>query len=238
MKHLVEIQNLRFSWQKSEGKNLIDIDSFYVKQGEKVFLHGPSGSGKSTFLNLISGVLEPDAGQVNVLDQNLQMLSPTQRDQFRGDHMGFIFQLFNLLPYYSAYENMCLPLRFSKLKQRRWTSETELRKEAERLCARLNLHVSLLDRKVTELSVGQQQRVAAARALIGRPDLIIADEPTSALDADARKGFLDLLFTECQDHQIGLIFVSHDLELGSVFDRSISLASLNNKTALVGENHV
>lgn len=229
MKALIDLNNLTFSWPGS-SRPLLNIESFQVQKGEKVFVQGPSGSGKSTLLNLLGGVLTPQSGEVKILGTDLTKLSAGERDQFRGDHMGFIFQMFNLLPYFSAVENIVLPCEFSDMKsQRVLKASGSLRKEAERLLAELQLDARALQQKqVTRLSVGQQQRVATARALMGRPELIIADEPTSALDTNIRDSFIKLLFSECEQFDTTLVFVSHDLSLGSSFDRVVSLSEINS----------
>ena len=208
---------------------MLDIGNFEVEPGEKVFLCGPSGSGKSTLLNLIGGVLSPVSGIVSILDENLADLSSIKRDRLRGDRLGFIFQMFNLIPYLSVVENVVLPCRFSEFKKKRiLEAGLTIEQEAERLLSHLRIDVDTVkDRPVTELSVGQQQRVATARALMGRPALIIADEPTSALDADTRNAFLGLLFGECQSSGSTVLFVSHDAELGKRFDRALYLNDLN-----------
>ena len=228
MSSILRIENLQFSWEGASAP-LLDIESFDVQAGERIFLQGPSGSGKSTLLNLIGGVLNPQSGIIKILDTELTKLSSAERDQFRGDHMGFIFQMFNLLPYFSAAENVMLPCEFSKYKSKRVLENSgSLADEANRLLSELKLNAQVLENKtVTQLSVGQQQRVATARALMGRPEIIIADEPTSALDANIRDSFLNLLFDECKKSGTTLIFVSHDQELGKKFDRQISLKSIN-----------
>ena len=228
MKTLLHISNLNFGWPGTK-KPLLDIENFQVQSGERVFLQGPSGSGKSTLLNLIGGVLLPQEGQIEILNTQLTSLSSQKRDQFRGDHMGFIFQMFNLLPYFSAVENVMLPCEFSTYKFNNVLKHTNsLADEAHRLLSELKLDAKVLAGKnVTQLSVGQQQRVATARALMGRPELIVADEPTSALDANIRDRFLKLLFEECKKFGTTLIFVSHDQELGQKFDRIISLKEIN-----------
>jgi len=175
-------------------------------------------------------VTTPGAGRVSVLGQNLGALSGAQRDHFRADHVGFIFQMFNLIPYLSVLENVALPCGFSKRRASR--TNGNVRREAMRLLEHLDLAgPELLERPVTELSVGQQQRVAAARALIGAPELVIADEPTSSLDADRRAAFLELLFRECAREDATLIFVSHDAGLAQRFDRTIELAAVNRAGA-------
>lgn len=194
-----------------------------------MFLRGPSGSGKSTLLSLIAGVITPDQGTIEVLGRNLGTLGAAARDSFRADHIGFIFQMFNLIPYLSVVENVALPCGFSRLRRARaLRAASSIEAEAVRLLVQLDIgHGEMLRRPVTELSVGQQQRVAAARALIGAPELIIADEPTSALDADRRTTFLDLLFRECAREQTALLFVSHDASLAPAFDRALDFAQLN-----------
>ena len=228
---VLKIEDLKFSWPGASGP-LLNIERLEVQSGERIFLHGPSGSGKSTLLNLIGGVLSPQEGIIQCLGSDLTAMSSAQKDQFRGDHMGFIFQIFNLLPYFSALENVKLPCEFSRQKQKNIkNSSISIEQEAQRLLQSLKLDCETLQRKkVTELSIGQQQRVAAARALIGKPELIIADEPTSALDADMRDHFLQLLFNECKKSGSALIFVSHDRELGQKFDRVISLKEINRSS--------
>ena len=224
---LVELRDLSFGWRT--GQPLLEIAAFDVAAGERVFISGPSGSGKSTLLGLIGGVLTPTSGTVRVLGESLGSLSAARRDALRVDRIGFIYQMFNLLPYLSVRDNVALPCRFSARRRERATAGgLELRLEAERLLGRLGLDdAGLLDRRVTELSIGQQQRVAAARALIGKPELLIADEPTSSLDADARASFLELLMTECRTAGSAIVFVSHDRSLAARFDRQVNLLALN-----------
>ncbi len=191
-----------------------------------MFLRGPSGSGKSTLLSLVAGVVTPQVGVVRVLGRDLGALGSVERDRFRADHIGFIFQMFNLIPYLSVVENVSLPCGFSK--RRRARARESVQAEAVRLLEHLDMAAAdVLRRPVTELSVGQQQRVAAARALIGAPELVIADEPTSALDVDRRAAFIDLLFRECAREQAALMFVSHDASLAPLFDRAIQFTELN-----------
>ncbi len=221
---VIDIENLAFAWKG--GPQVLNVPSFRLEAGERVFLRGPSGSGKSTLLGLIAGVLAPQQGSVRVLGEDMTSLSASRRDRLRADHVGVIFQMFNLVPYLSVTGNVLLPLRFSPARRKAAGSDAE--GEARRLLARLGLEDErLLARRVSDLSVGQQQRVAAARALIGAPDLIIADEPTSALDADARDRFIALLSEEVTRFGASLLFVSHDASLASLFTRAVDLAAIN-----------
>ncbi len=224
----VVIKDLVFSWDG--GAPLLDIADLRIDRGESVFLHGPSGSGKSTLLGLLGGVLLPTSGHVDVLGQDLARISGRARDRFRADHFGIIFQMFNLLPYLSVADNVALSCRFSKARGQRTGEVGGIAIETHRLLSSLRLPEEAMNRPVTDLSVGQQQRVAAARALIGRPELIIADEPTSALDTEHRRVFVDLLSAECAASNATLVFVSHDLSLAENFDRTIGLKDLNRAT--------
>jgi putative ABC transport system ATP-binding protein len=223
---LLRCRGLRFSWPASDS--VLVMDDFQVAAGERMFLCGPSGSGKSTLLGLICGVLIPDAGEVTVLDTVLSALSASTRDRFRADHLGYIFQQFNLLPFLSPVDNVLLGCAWSKDRTAKAGGTREaVRKEAVRLLDALGLDARVLSRTRTgDLSVGQQQRVAAARALIGGPSLLIADEPTSALDAHSRDTFLSLLLAECTRRGTGVVFVSHDMSLAPHFDRTVSLGLL------------
>lgn len=223
---VIDIQDLVFQWPGKHGFRL-SIPQFLVRRGERVFLQGASGSGKSTLLSLLGGVLLPQPCHLRVLDTDLTALTSSARDRFRVDHVGFLFQQFNLVPYLSVLENVLLPCRFSQRRRRQaLESGVSLEQSAARLLDQLGLDVTLARQPVTALSVGQQQRVAAARALIGHPELIIADEPTSALDAARQAEFLDLLLGRCDDENVTLIFVSHDQRLGSHFSRTVDLNEL------------
>ena len=226
---VIDIRNLVFQWPGEHGFRL-SIPQFLVRRGERVFLQGASGSGKSTLLSLLGGVLLPQPCHMRVLDIDLTALTSSARDRFRVDHIGFLFQQFNLVPYLSVRENVLLPCRFSKRRRQRALqsagSAASLEQSADRLLAQLGLDMTLARQPVTALSVGQQQRVAAARALIGHPELIIADEPTSSLDAGRQAEFLDILLGRCDDENVTLIFVSHDQRLGSHFSRTVDLDKL------------
>lgn len=224
---IIALRQVAFGYRPDEP--VLVVDELTVHRGERVFLRGASGSGKTTLLGLIAGVLEPLRGELRVLGTALPALSGSARDRFRATHLGFIFQMFNLIPYLSVLENVLLPLRFSKARRQRLTaSGRSAVAEGRRLLDRLGLgDPSLHRRAVTELSQGQQQRVAAARALIGRPELVVADEPTSSLDADARGAFLELLAEECTASGATLLFVSHDASLAQVFGRTVDMGALN-----------
>lgn len=224
---VLQLEQLQFAWPLGQALTL-DIEQLNLQSKERLFVAGSSGSGKSTLLSLLAGVLLPQQGTINILGEELTCLSGSGRDHFRADHIGFIFQQFNLIPYLSVIENVTLPCQFSRLRRERvLQSMKSPAEEAVRLLSHLDLSGDLLSRPVTQLSVGQQQRVAAARALMGAPEIIIADEPTSSLDADRRLAFVDLLFHECASQGSSLIFVSHDASLQGQFDRSVDMRELN-----------
>lgn len=224
----IAIANLQFRWPQRQ-ELVLDIPTLQIKPGERVFIEGPSGSGKTTLLNLLAGTIAPQSGTISVLGTPIAAMQPAQRDRFRADYVGFIFQLFNLIPYLSVLENVLLPCWFSgRRRERSQHKASSPKEEALRLLAHLDMATSsLLQQPVTDLSVGQQQRVAAARALIGTPEILIADEPTSSLDSDLRETFVELLFAECDREQTTVIFVSHDRTLMPLFDRAIHLADIN-----------
>jgi putative ABC transport system ATP-binding protein len=192
-----------------------------------MFVCGPSGCGKSSLLGLLGGVHLPQQGSIRLLGRDLVTLGRQQRDRLRGDHIGFIFQQFNLIPYLSVEDNVLLPCRFSARRAERARQlDADPLRSAHRLLDSLGLAPALARRQAMELSVGQQQRVAAARALIGCPELLIADEPTSALDSDSQHAFLELLSEESRRARSALLFVSHDRSLASRFDRCLELQPL------------
>jgi putative ABC transport system ATP-binding protein len=229
---VIDIQNLAFRW-RPDAPVVLSIDAFQVASGECLFIKGPSGSGKSTLLSLLSGVTTAVDGSVRVMDQALERLGSVQRDHFRADHIGYIFQMFNLIPYLSVVDNVMLPCRFSASRRANALKRGHgLEEEARRLLRQLDMDHPDLDRRaVTTLSVGQQQRVAAARALMGAPELLIADEPTSSLDADRRESFIRLLFEECRGVGATLVFVSHDASLERLFDRTVDLSLINRASS-------
>ena len=219
----VVLRDVRFAYRP--GVDVLRVDRLDVRRGERIFVFGPSGSGKTTLLGLLAGVLRASSGSVHVLGRDLARLGGAERDAFRAEHVGYVFQMFNLIPYLSVRENVTLPARLSAGRRARLGGRSP-DAAAEHLAVELEI-AELLDERVTSLSVGQQQRVAAARALLGAPELVIADEPTSALDADRRERFLELLFQVCAEAGSTLIFVSHDRGLEPMFDRAVSLPELN-----------
>ena len=228
----IELKQLKFAWKAKDWKAkeiVLDIPQLQIPKGEQVFLRGASGSGKSTLLNLLGGLMSPQQGQIKLLDQALENRSQRFRDRFRADHIGVLFQQFNLLPYLNLVDNVTLPCRFSTLRRQKAGNPEAT---AKQLLEALGL-AQYIDRpiKTAELSIGQQQRVAAARALIGQPEILLADEPTSALDSDTRDQFLSLLSEQCAKHQMTLVFVSHDVSLSHHFDRVIDLSEINQVEA-------
>lgn len=256
---VLDVQGVRFGWPGGAGPGL-SVSGLTLAAGESVFLHGPSGCGKSTLLSMCAGVLLPDAGHVSLLGRDWRELGPAARDRRRADHVGYIFQQFNLLPYASVLDNVLLPCRFSALRAarcERWVAQGGLRapdavvqgnaapagggqtrvtrgesawtQEATRLLSIVGLPESSWRRPAAHLSVGQQQRVAAVRALIGQPELVIADEPTSALDVDHCAAFMALLRHCCEASGTALLFVSHDARLAAAFGRRVDLRALQRE---------
>ncbi len=218
--HGVKISNLSFSWPG--GAFALEIDQLQLQPGERAFIYGPSGSGKTTFLNLVSGVLAPQRGTIEIGGQDICQLSGARRDRFRAAHMGVIFQQLNLIPFLSVHDNIRLPLVFSRDK----TPGSDIDIRIEQLVKQLQLDLSLLYRRADQLSVGQQQRVALARSLVNRPALLIADEPTSALDQDSRDAFINLMNQTAAESNSTVLFVSHDRSLQSHFQQSFDIAEL------------
>jgi putative ABC transport system ATP-binding protein len=224
---VLSLEHVRFRWPRGSD-DIIAIDRLEVAAGERVLVRGDSGCGKSTLLSLAAGVLVPQDGEIRLLGEGWKRLSPGLRDRRRADHIGYIFQQFNLLPYLNVLDNVLLPCRFSRVRaQRSGETMDQTRETARALLTSLQLDAALWRRPAGELSVGQQQRVAAARAMIGRPELVIADEPTSALDETRRDAFMDLLVQVCADAGSALLFVSHDARLAVHFSRVIDLQAVN-----------
>jgi len=226
---LINVNKLVFSWPGASEPTLA-VDDFRVNAGEAVFLQGASGSGKSTLLSLLAGTLVAQTGSVQILDTDLQSLSARKRDQFRARHIGIVFQQFNLLPFLTVAGNLRLASRFAGRPDR------DILTRGTELLEALRLERDLLDRQADQLSVGQQQRIAIARAVINEPELLIADEPTSALDSDARDNFIKLLMSVRQITGCTIVFASHDQDLASFFDRKIKLTDINTAAGVTSSN--
>ncbi len=223
--NIFEINDLKFKYAQS-SQTVLDIPQLNIKQGQSVFLYGPSGSGKSTLLEILAAVATPLAGQIKILNQDMSVLSPSEKDQFRSKHIGYIFQQFNLIPFLSVAENINLPFLFNHKKKNE--------KTYSRLVSALNIK-NIEHKNVNQLSIGQQQRVAAARALVFQPEIILADEPTSALDSDRRENFIKILFELSSEQNSTLVFVSHDMSLKPLFDTALDLIHLNKANNLESE---
>ncbi len=221
---VISLRDVRFRWPGQQS-DTVAIDELRLETGQHLFVRGASGSGKTTLLNLLCGIHKPSSGTVSLLGTDLATLSASRRDQFRADHIGVVFQQFNLLPYLTTLENVTLACSFSNRKKGRAAKAADLKESARELLSALNLTPELHRAPVSKLSVGQQQRVAVARALIGGPEILIADEPTSALDADNRDRFMELLFQESEARGCTLVFVSHDPQIADHFERSIELGA-------------
>ena len=222
---IVQMTDVVFAWP---GRNAftLTVDRFTLHKGERLLLIGPSGGGKSTFLSLLAGIVTPQAGVIDVLGTDIARLRGAARDRFRSEHLGIVFQMFNLLPYGSVADNVVLPLSFSRRRRERAEAEGGAKAAAARLLQSLGIEPSLHSASAANLSVGQQQRVAAARALIGSPELVVADEPTSSLDRNRQQAFLDLLFADLAAANATLIMVSHDESLAARFTRVANLADI------------
>jgi putative ABC transport system ATP-binding protein len=219
---ILGLDDVQYRWPGRTSFGL-HVPNLTLAPAETVLLLGESGSGKSTLLSLICGTIIAQSGVVSVAGNNIASLSAGKRDRFRAETIGLIFQQFNLLPFASVQDNILLPLQFAPMRRKR---VPVLVAEAERLCRALGLPSDIMTVRAGALSVGQQQRVAAARALIGTPQLIIADEPTSSLDATTQATFLQLLFAQSRAHDTTLLMVSHDERLSSQFDRVIQMADI------------
>ncbi len=223
----VDLVDLHFRWPN--GPEVLAIDRLSVLVGERVFIEGPSGSGKTTLLGIIGCVLRPTAGTIHLFSDDVTRLPNAARDRLRGEHIGFVFQLFNLVPYLSVLDNVVLPCAFAPARRARAERTGPIADQARGLLGRLGLTEEIIERRsVLELSIGQQQRVAVARALLGEPGLMICDEPTSALDADSRDQFIELVSAECARTSSSLLFVSHDRSLAGHFDRVVDLPLINH----------
>jgi len=226
----ISLKELCFSYNNAynhENFDLINIPSWSLSQNERAFLHGPSGCGKSTLLNLICGILLPSSGEITVLNERIDKLSQSKRNRFRANHIGYVFQQFNLIPYLNAIDNIKLAAAFSKAKHKENSEQ-----RAKNLLEQLQISNSDWNKPSSQLSIGQQQRVAIARALVNKPELLIADEPSSSLDADNRDNFMNVLMSTVSENNISLLFVSHDIALSQHFERTDALPEINTPRGL------
>lgn len=217
---LLKLTDLRKSYQSPEGAQVpvVHVPLLEAEPGEQVALIGRSGSGKTTLLHLIAGILKPDSGSIQyAIDGNvteLVLLSEAARDHFRGEHLGYIFQKHHLLPGFSALENVQLGMSFTgRRADKKWARELL---EAVGLADRLHY-------KPGKLSVGQQQRVAVARALANKPSLVLADEPTGSVDPATAASVMNLIRGLCHQVNAALLVVTHDRAISATFDRVIDL---------------
>ena len=213
------LETRQLTYQYSSGKTLYFPD-VQLRAGEKILIIGPSGSGKSTFLNLLSGVLPNQDGSITLNGHNYEAQTRQQLDQLRADHIGIIFQSFNLIPYLSGFENAKLSLRFS---EERRTNVSDISASITQLAEGLGLTSEILAKQPEAMSIGQQQRIAVIRALLGKPALILADEPTSALDPVATEQFMTELARSIDPSEQAVIVVSHNPILTPLFDRVVQI---------------
>tara|TARA_A100001037_G_scaffold288089_1_gene298326 strand:- start:656 stop:1336 length:681 start_codon:yes stop_codon:yes gene_type:complete len=216
---LLEIQNLRKSYRTPDGEPqaVLDLPAFSLEPTQQVALRGSSGTGKTTLLNCIAGILTPDSGSILLNGYNVAMMDEGERDRVRAENTGFIFQTFNLLQGYTCLENVLLGMSFGR------GPDKDL---AEKLLRRVGLSDRLRYRP-SQISVGQQQRVAVARALANYPKLVLADEPTGNLDPGNAREVLKLIRCICEENRAALLLVSHDQFVLDQFDDCHDLADLN-----------
>ncbi len=217
---MLHLQDVKKSFAEPDGGRLpiLDVPQFDVGAGEQVVLMGRSGSGKSTLLHIIAGISRPDSGVVKLAGSDLTRLPEAARDRFRAANLGYVFQTFNLLSGFSAIENVLLGMTFGE--------GTIDHGRAHELLARVGLG-NRLGHKPSMLSVGEQQRVAVARALVNRPKLLLADEPTANVDARHQQAIVDLLRSTCSEEKVSLLLVTHAGEVASQFERVEHLDQLN-----------
>ena len=224
---MLKIRHLKKTFLSPDGKTqtIVDIPDFELNSGQQIAVQGQSGCGKTTFLNLISGILQADQPintpgpppQIILDGTDIAKLSEQQRDQFRGNSIGYIFQTFNLLPAYTVLENVLLGMHFSDM------VDTEL---AETMLTEVGL-AERLNYRPSQLSVGQQQRVAVVRALAKKPNLVLADEPTGNLDSEQAHTALRLIRQICRQQNAALLLVSHDRDLLDQFDDCLLFSDIN-----------
>jgi len=222
---LLELRDLIKQYPSPEGGKtvVLDVPELSLGDGEHVALEGASGSGKTTLLHIVAGILTPDSGTVSLAGHELTELSESKVDRVRAEHIGYVFQTFNLLQGYTALENVLLGMAFGDGQDTR---------RAQELLDRVGI-ADKANHLPGQLSVGQQQRVAIARAVANRPSLLLADEPTGNLDADMAQQALKLLREACEEVGAAILLVSHDPAVLGTFEERRSLADIN-RAAKVG----
>jgi ABC-type lipoprotein export system ATPase subunit len=220
---LLDITDLQKSFTAPDGERtlIVDVPRFTLEAGEHVAVRGASGSGKTTFLNLIAGILQADKGRIQLDGQDMATLSEGKRDRLRARTLGYVFQNFNLLQGYTALENVMLGMLFGPGVDA---------KHARSLLERVGLS-HRINYRPAQLSIGQQQRVAVARALANKPKLVLADEPTGNLDQRHAGEALALIREVCRENGAALLLVSHDPAILGAFERSEDLGQLNRAAA-------
>jgi putative ABC transport system ATP-binding protein len=223
------LKDVKKAFRQPDGSPLpiLDIPEFHVGPGEQMVLVGPSGCGKTTLLHAIAGISRPDEGQVRINDWDITLMPEAERDRFRAEHLGYVFQTFNLLRAFTSLENVLLAMRFAG----RRTDKGR----AKELLQQVGLGHRMTHRPPM-LSVGEQQRVAIARALANRPKLLLADEPTANVDAGHQQQVLDLLRQTCRKENVALILVTHSPEVARQFDRVEHLADFNRVVQKTGSS--
>lgn len=221
---MLQLEGVKKSYLEANGDTLpiLDVAEFSIARGEQVILIGRSGCGKTTLLHVIAGISSADEGSVQIDGVETTKLSEPGRDRFRAAKLGYVFQTFNLLPGFTAYENVLLGMTFSK---RRYNAE-----RARDLLDRIGLS-SRASHKPGAMSVGEQQRVAIARALANRPALLLADEPTANVDPANQQVIIDLIRDTCREEDISLLMVTHSMEVARQFDRVVQLNEINQVQA-------
>ena len=217
------LKTLGLEYHYRDSKKII-FPEIEVERGERLLIRGFSGCGKTTLLSLIAGALKLQNGDIKFDGNEYSKMSSLLLDKFRADHIGYIFQTLNLIPFLSVSENIALGIKFSKSRK---SKVNDFNQEIVRLVSSLGLGKEVLKTPVNRLSVGQQQRVAVARALLGKPDLILADEPTSALDIGTTKKFLNEVMETFDSTRQAIIMVSHDTSIAPYFDSVIDFNSNN-----------
>lgn len=216
----LRLRNLKKSYVEPDGRPLpiVDVEDFRLDRGEQAVLLGRSGCGKTTLLHLIAGIAAPDSGSILIDGVDVAKLSEAARDRFRAENIGYVFQTFNLMPGFSALENVLLGMTFARGKRDE--------KRARELLGRVGLERRLSHRP-SALSVGEQQRVAVARALANRPKLLLADEPTANIDPRHQQDIVDLIRGTCREEEVALFLVTHSAEVAGQFERAEHLDRFN-----------